>query len=177
MVQAQTRKEIRIRGRTRHDLGKGDEGTRGTLVVYVLTSEPREVHDGSWRDTQHGTDSPTPRTYWYFLTLLVTSETSFMIASKAAESWASFWFSSAIFSLNFRGFAMMARGTSFSRTLAEPGAPTTTNHHHYCRYQATTRSRTTTVFNDLFLCDFTLSSSDRRPSGRRATVRGISLEQ
>lgn len=49
-----------------------------------------------------------------------------MIASNAAESCASFWFSSAIFSLNFRGFAMMARGTSFSRTLAEPGAPTTT---------------------------------------------------
>jgi len=37
--------------------GRGRGG--GTLVVYVLTSEPREVHDGSQRDTtrsSHGKD-------------------------------------------------------------------------------------------------------------------------
>lgn len=42
------------------------------------------------------------------LTLLVTSETSLMMASNAAVSSACFWLRSAIFSLNFRGFAMMA---------------------------------------------------------------------
>lgn len=44
-----------------------------------------------------------------FLTLLVTSETSRMIASNAALSCASFCLCSAILSLNFLGFAMMAR--------------------------------------------------------------------
>lgn len=103
-----------------------------------------------------------------------------MIASNAAESWASFWFSNAIFSLNFRGFAMMARGTSFSRTLAEPGAPTTTtttnttaaaaaaNHHHH-RYPLSNstdhhpRRRSRSLLRFLpFSFSFTRSSVPRR---------------
>lgn len=42
------------------------------------------------------------------LTLLVASDTSRMICSKAAVSSACFWVCNAIFSLNFLGFAMMA---------------------------------------------------------------------
>lgn len=42
------------------------------------------------------------------LTLFVASETSFIICSKRAVSSACFWLCKAIFSLNFRGFAIMA---------------------------------------------------------------------
>ena len=46
-------------------------------------------------------------TWSQMLTRLVTSETSLMIASNLATSSASFWFISAIFSLNFLGLAMV----------------------------------------------------------------------
>jgi len=52
-----------VGGRSGEEGSGGGAGRRGrgggTLVVYVLTSEPREVHDGSQRDTtrsSHGKD-------------------------------------------------------------------------------------------------------------------------
>ena len=55
------------------------------------------------------------------LTVRVALFTSFIIASKAAFSSACFWLCSAIFSLNFRGFAMMAENDRLVMILAMQG--------------------------------------------------------
>lgn len=70
---------------------------RACLHSVVITNALRQIHANNRNETKKKK-----------LTLLVASETSLIICSKRAVSSACFWLCKAIFSLNFRGFAIMA---------------------------------------------------------------------